>query len=102
MKKDTLDILHPLIHDLISRESDPGEIHMCPNCKGKLHVSIQILKHAHPPRYLAVGARCEKCKIEGYFHFDESAIPPWAKESIINNMSLEEALKYLNEDSEEE
>lgn len=101
MKKDNLDILRPLIYDLISRESDPGEIHVCPNCKGKIHVSIQVLKHAHPPRYLAAGARCENCKIEGYFQFLESAIPPWAKESIINNMSFEDMLNYLDKDPDE-
>lgn len=102
MEKDTLALLSPLIVDLIHRESDPGELHICPNCKGEIHISIQVLTRAHPPRYLAVGARCENCKIEGYFHFSESDIPPWAKESEINNMNLDDALELLNEDSEEE
>jgi hypothetical protein len=102
MKKDNLALLSPLINDLIRREYDPGEIHICPNCRGKIHVSMQILTRVHPPRYLAVGARCENCKIEGYFQFSESKIPPWAKESEINTLSLEDALNLLNEDTEEE
>lgn len=35
-------LLAPLIDDLITRESDPGELHVFPYCNGELRVSIRI------------------------------------------------------------
>lgn len=116
MKKSHLEILRSLINDLIRRETDPGELHICPNCQGRLTVSIRInrskkslkiyqgelIEKSLWDNYLGVGAYCKDCKITGFFHFDESHFPPWAKESDYSNLSIHEALDRLREDSEEQ
>ena len=40
MEKQQLDFVRPLIYGLIRRETDPGELQVCPNCNSRLHVSI--------------------------------------------------------------
>lgn len=64
------DLLGPLVDDLIGRESDPGEIHVCPYCNGELHVSIRIYTEgrihiASEPvnldKYLGTGANYRNC-----------------------------------------
>ena len=102
MNKNELDLLRPLIYDLIRRETDPGEIHVCPICNGVLHVSITVYKETGREKELNVGAHCENCETTGFFRFYEKHIPVWAKESKYKDMSPGDALKLLRKDSEEE
>jgi hypothetical protein len=102
MNKGKLELLHPLIDDLIRRETDPGEIHVCPICKGRLHVSMQILTEfdLEKKKVLGIGIRCEDCKTTAFFQ--DGYIPPWAKESEHKITSLKDALDELGKDTEEE
>lgn len=116
MENDELERVRPLIYDLIRRETDPGEIHVCPNCNGKLHVSIVKVTSNEPLKifpgepveksiwdnYLAVGLRCENCKVQAFLHFTEDHIPQWAKESEYKDKSLDELWELLRKDSEEQ
>jgi len=112
MKKNKLDLVHPLIYDLLKRESDPGEIQVCPNCDGRLHVVIRIytsepikisgeLVKSIWDKYLGVGVHCDGCKLTAFLHFTEDCFPPWAKESEYKDMNIDEAWKLLRKDSEE-
>ena len=112
MKKERSDLLGSLLDDLIRRESDPGEIHVCPYCNGELHVSIAI-HISKPPmiagkpfrsgwdRYLGVGARCENCNAALFSQYSSDAAPPWAKESEYNDMSIDKLWELFHKNSEE-
>ena len=115
MGTDELDRIRPLIYDLIKRETNPGEIHVCPNCNGRLHVSIFKVISSEPLKifpgepveksmwdnYLTVGLHCENCKVQVFLHFTEAHIPTWAKESEYKDMSIDELWGLLRKDSEE-
>jgi hypothetical protein len=106
-------LLGPLIDDLIRRASDPGEIQVCPYCKGELHVSIRIHIDAGSTvyidgnpvnvgwgKYLGTGANCRKCNAAFFVQYGAEAIPAWAKESECKDRSVEELWRLLRKDSE--
>jgi len=94
--KDSSALLTKFLAELENADSDPGEIHVCPICSGKLHVSIRIHENAYWGRYLAVGALCDNCKIQTISQGKH--IPPWAKESEYINLSEEELWKLLRKE----
>jgi hypothetical protein len=95
MKQNALEIIRPLIRDLISRDNDPGEIHICPNCNGALHVYITVYKEANRAEELSVGVHCEGCKTTGFFEYSEQYVPLWAKESKYKDMNVDDLWKLM-------
>lgn len=91
--------LRSLVKDLISRDIDPGEIHVCPLCNGILHVSISGYAHGDQARRFAVYTRCENCKTSVIFELDNA--PPWVKEANFEFNSIEDALEKLGKKPKE-
>lgn len=90
-------LISEFLDKLVKSEMDPGEIHVCPNCEGKLHVSIRVYTTPYWGRYLGVGAHCENCKTRSVSQ--RKYIPPWAGESQYKNLIVEDLLKLIRGDS---
>ena len=100
MDKGDITPLRLLIRDLLSRKTNPGEIHVCPLCKGILHVSMSGYTQVGQTKRFAAYTKCENCKTSVIFELDTP--PPWIKESTkVEFTSIEDALHKLNEDQEE-
>jgi hypothetical protein len=99
---------------LISRETDPGEIHKCPNCSGKLHVRFGVLKSESRKvdgkpipsiwdNYMYVHVHCDDCsEMDVILHMGEH-FPPWVKVYYADNfgdenMTIIERLKLLGKE----
>ena len=93
MKKSTSasTLISRFVDDLVMGAMDPGEIHVCPNCKGTLHVSIRIYTNPSWGNYLGTGAHCEDCKV--MIVSQGSYIPPWAKKSEYKDLSEDKLWK---------
>jgi C4-type Zn-finger protein len=94
------ELISKFVHELVMGEADPGEIHVCPSCKGRLHVSIRIHTNPYWGNYLGAGAHCENCKAT--IASQGSYIPPWAKESEYKNLSEDELWKLMRGESDKE
>ena len=79
MDKDDINLFDRLLTDLINRDTDPGEIHVCPQCNGRLHVSISGYVETNRGKRLGVSMRCDDCKAS--VSFKVGTIPPWVKEA---------------------
>ena len=95
MKQNALESIRPLIRDLISRDNDPGEIQICPNCNGVLHVYISVYKEADQADELSVSVYCDGCKTTGFFEYSEQYVPSWAKESKYKDKDVDDLWKLM-------
>ena len=85
-----------LITKLVRLETDPGEIHVCPLCKGILHVKMSGYTHKGQTKRFAAYVRCENC--ETFIISELDTPPPWIKEADkIEFTSIKDALQKLKE-----
>jgi len=68
-----------LIQDLLSRNTNPGEIHVCPLCNGILHVRMSGYTQVRQTKRFAAYVHCENCETSVIFELDDP--PPWINES---------------------
>lgn len=89
-----------LLMDLLNRDTDPGKIHICPLCNGRLHVSMSGYIQTSRGKRMGVGMDCEDCKRS--VSFLVGTIPPWIKEAPeFEFTSLKDALEKLDKMQEE-
>ena len=102
MKKSTSasNLIGRFVDELVMSAVDPGEIHVCPNCKGILHVPIRIYTTPYWGNYLGTSAHCENCKAA--IVSQGSYIPPWAKKSEYKDLSEDELWKLMRGESDKE
>jgi hypothetical protein len=100
MKKSDSKLISEFLDKLVKGNIDLGESHVCPNCEGKLHVSIRVYTTTYWGRYLGVGAHCENCRAR--IVSQGKYIPPWAKESEYKDLNVEDLLKLIRGDSSRE
>ena len=69
--------INELLDNLIKSSADPGEVHACPICNGKIHVWFGSYKRGEESLFGAT-VRCESCGIQMALDY---AIPPpsWVK-----------------------
>jgi uncharacterized protein with PIN domain len=70
--------LRNLIEALVSSEDDPGELHKCPECGGRLHLVVTEHTRADGQSAIGVQAWCEDCKAAVAMD-GPGPIPTWAK-----------------------
>jgi hypothetical protein len=97
MKENESKRISEFLDKLVIGDLDPGEIQVCPNCEGKLYVSIKVYATPYWGRYLGVGAHCENCKAR--IVSQRKDIPAWAEESQYKDLSSEDLLKLMREGS---
>jgi hypothetical protein len=51
-----------LLTDLLNRDTYPGEIHVCPLCSGRLHVSMSDYVQTSRGKRMGVSMECETVK----------------------------------------
>jgi hypothetical protein len=74
---DEAKIINELLDRLIKNTTDPGEIHVCPICNGKLHVWFGGYKRGEESLFGAT-VECEACGIQ--MAVDYGMPPPsWVK-----------------------
>jgi hypothetical protein len=62
MKKEDK-LIDELIDKLIKSPTDPGEIHICPICNGKIHILFGAYKRGEES-LLGVLVKCESCGVQ--------------------------------------
>jgi len=93
MKEQDSKLISEFLGKLVEGDINPGEIHICPSCDGRLYVSIRVYTTPYWGRYLGVGAHCENCKAR--ILSQGKYIPPWAEESPYKDLDVEDLLKLM-------
>ena len=60
MSKEEYDKLEQLLHRLCTATTDPGEVHVCPLCNGRLYVRFELYTRGDK-NMLGLQASCESC-----------------------------------------
>lgn len=74
----TVELMRRLLHRLAESDEDPGEIHSCIVCGGKLHVYFSQYM-SRDRKMLGINAECDDCKIK-LFIDTESSGRKWLKD----------------------
>ena len=79
-------LIYELLNDLIKSTTDPGEIHVCPICSGKIHVCFGGYKRGEESLFGAT-IKCDSCGIQMALDY---AIPPpsWVKTNYTKPRNL--------------
>jgi predicted RNA-binding Zn-ribbon protein involved in translation (DUF1610 family) len=71
------DQLEQMLQRLANSENDPGEVHVCPVCGGKLGVRFEVYKRK-TKRILGVLAQCDTCGTAAAIDMGEP-LPSWVQ-----------------------
>lgn len=74
---DKAKLIDELLDKLIELDSDPGEIHTCPVCGGKIHIWFGAYQRFEQELFGAT-VKCEACGIQMAFDYATSP-PSWVK-----------------------
>lgn len=83
-KEKEYEALEMLIAELMESTADPGEIHDCPVCGGKLHIHFDIYSRGNR-KILGVQAWCEGCKLA--IAIDSAELPVWLSQDDVSPSS---------------
>lgn len=73
--QDRVDVLLPLLRQLLQSQADPGENHICPMCGQEIIISFEY--YIEIPSELDVSSDCRTCNIAVFFKSDK--IPKWVR-----------------------
>ena len=74
-------LIHEFLDKLIKSTTDPGEIHACPICNGKIHVWFAGYKR-YEESLFGIQVKCDSCGIQ--MALDYGVPPPaWVKTNYI-------------------
>ncbi len=70
--------LFQLIDRLMKAPSDPGEIHICPVCGGRLHVHFDLYSRGDK-KITGIQCWCEECELA--MAIDTADLPVWLSQN---------------------
>jgi hypothetical protein len=71
------ELIHEFLNHLINSPVDPGEVHSCPKCRGKIHVWFAAYKRGEYD-LLGVTLQCESCDLQMAVDYG-MASPSWVQ-----------------------
>lgn len=80
-KERNYEALKMLIAELMGSTTDPGEIHDCPVCGGKLHVHFDVYSRGDR-KLVGVQAWCDECELA--IAIDSAKLPVWLSQDEVS------------------
>jgi hypothetical protein len=71
-------LVNRLVDQLLQMDDNPGELHPCPLCGGKLHVSFELYSRGSRDM-LGISVWCEGCDLAVATDGDGSCAPQWLR-----------------------
>ena len=86
-----IEALKMLIEELMQSTTDPGEIHDCPVCGGRLHVHFDIYSRGNR-KIVGVQGWCEECELA--IAIDTANLPAWLSQDEASPSLTSERRRY--------